>query len=142
MPTPVKQLRESTAIKQFLLAGKAEFTLVSRKTDKHLAFRVRYIAHTAPSRYFVNAGIGWGCIGTLEDLKFTPRYGMGEDSQYILAFKWWLKHLADEQVEIWHVGKCGMCNRPLTDPISIARGIGPECAQKLASKQDVAELFA
>lgn len=29
------------------------------------------------------------------------------------------------------VGRCGMCNRPLEDEESLARGIGPICAKKL-----------
>lgn len=29
-------------------------------------------------------------------------------------------------------GKCGICGRPLTDPESVGRGIGPDCLGKLA----------
>jgi hypothetical protein len=36
-----------------------------------------------------------------------------------------------EQLEFWHEGACGRCGRTLTDPTSIARGIGPECANKV-----------
>ena len=32
-----------------------------------------------------------------------------------------------DKVEFWHEGKCGRCNRRLTDPSSIASGFGPEC---------------
>ena len=32
------------------------------------------------------------------------------------------------QVEFWHEGKCCRCGRKLTDPASISRGLGPECA--------------
>lgn len=28
-------------------------------------------------------------------------------------------------------GRCGVCNRPLSNPKSLSRGIGPECSQKL-----------
>lgn len=31
------------------------------------------------------------------------------------------------------VGRCGVCNRTLTDPESITRGIGPVCAERLNS---------
>jgi hypothetical protein len=34
------------------------------------------------------------------------------------------------ELTIQHEGACGRCNRPLTDPVSIARGIGPECIKK------------
>lgn len=36
-----------------------------------------------------------------------------------------------EEVEVWHEGTCGRCGRSLTDPASIERGIGPECATKV-----------
>ncbi len=29
-------------------------------------------------------------------------------------------------------GRCGLCGRKLTDPVSVARGIGPDCVEKLA----------
>ncbi len=29
-------------------------------------------------------------------------------------------------------GRCGCCNRPLSDPLSRKRGIGPECIQRVA----------
>lgn len=35
-----------------------------------------------------------------------------------------------DSVEVWHEGSCGRCGRSLTDPVSIARGLGPECATK------------
>jgi hypothetical protein len=38
-----------------------------------------------------------------------------------------------ENVEVWHEGCCGRCGRSLTDPVSIARGIGPECANKVGA---------
>lgn len=36
----------------------------------------------------------------------------------------------DINVTIYHVGKCGMCGRKLTDPTSIATGLGPICAKE------------
>lgn len=42
--------------------------------------------------------------------------------------------------EIWHSGQCGRCGRMLTDPESIARGLGPDCAEAIgaikASRKD------
>lgn len=34
--------------------------------------------------------------------------------------------------EIHHEGRCGCCNRPLTTPESVASGIGPKCAGRIA----------
>jgi hypothetical protein len=32
-----------------------------------------------------------------------------------------------EQVTVFHEGRCGKCNRKLTDPTSIRIGLGPVC---------------
>jgi hypothetical protein len=56
------------------------------------------------------------------------------DAPSAVAFMWVLAMLdaghMNEDVEIWHAGKCGMCGRKLTVPSSIEAGIGPECASK------------
>jgi len=31
----------------------------------------------------------------------------------------------------YHLGRCGHCGRKLTDPISIKRGLGPKCVEKV-----------
>lgn len=36
----------------------------------------------------------------------------------------------NENMELWHEGKCCRCGRKLTTPESIQSGIGPECAKK------------
>jgi hypothetical protein len=51
------------------------------------------------------------------------------------ALDWLLQSLIlgrmPRTVEFWHEGRCARCNRKLTDPESIARGFGPECAGKV-----------
>ncbi|MFZ0749372.1 MAG: DUF6011 domain-containing protein, partial [Pyrinomonadaceae bacterium] len=39
-------------------------------------------------------------------------------------------------------GACGVCDRPLTNPVSIRRGIGPICARKIAAAAALAALGA
>ena len=53
------------------------------------------------------------------------------------AMAWMLRQIENSNplqmpvsVEFWHEGRCAKCARPLTDPASIARGLGPECASK------------
>ena len=41
-----------------------------------------------------------------------------------------LAEMLREQVAVRLVGRCKECHRTLTDPSSVAGGIGPECAQK------------
>ena len=138
-----RMLTERNAIKSFLLAGNAHFTLVSKKTGDHFAYQVRKSKRPLMTdHYFVSTAHGEYFLGTLKnDLQFIQRSKSAVAEKYILPFRWFLHHIGDPQLELWHEGTCGMCNRPLTDPISIARGIGPECIKKLEGKT-VKELFA
>jgi hypothetical protein len=55
--------------------------------------------------------------------------------EYLAIFNWtWSRLLSGRlpvTVEICHEGSCGRCGRRLTDPQSIERGFGPECAKVL-----------
>jgi len=42
------------------------------------------------------------------------------------------------QVQFWHEGRCGRCNRRLTVPESITLGFGPDCAAELGYTLDAA----
>jgi len=50
------------------------------------------------------------------------------------AADWTIKNLANKnmpgELEFWHEGRCARCAKVLTDPASIERGLGPECAGK------------
>ena len=58
---------------------------------------------------------------------------ISEDAPTQKAIAWLLKHIKANRMlpdgaEFWHEGRCGICNRKLTVPESIASGIGPICA--------------
>jgi hypothetical protein len=38
-------------------------------------------------------------------------------------------------VSIYHNGACGACGRKLTDPVSIATGLGPECTKRIGADE-------
>ena len=40
-----------------------------------------------------------------------------------------------ECIQVWHNGNCGRCGRDLTVPVSIHRGIGPECLHYMPAVQ-------
>ena len=54
------------------------------------------------------------------------------------ALVWFLDCMAHQRpvllskLEVWHEGACGRCGRKLTVPESIAAGLGPECAGRVA----------
>ena len=51
-----------------------------------------------------------------------------------------------EFVQFWHAGRCARCAHPLTVPVSIATGYGPECSEFLGivmvSEKDLEGLSA
>ena len=46
------------------------------------------------------------------------------------AFAWFMLNLGSEQISVWHEGSCSRCNRKLTTPQSIERGLGPTCWER------------
>jgi hypothetical protein len=139
------QLTDLAAIREFTFAGNARLTLVSRKTGARFTYR---IAKAKPlgdgvARYFVSVLNGPENTTDYTYLGFFRRseYEHGNRSKIdcgapcALAFSWFARKMWSaeilEQVEVWHEGRCGRCNRVLTVPESIARGIGPECAGML-----------
>lgn len=44
-----------------------------------------------------------------------------------------LDHTLEPNIHILHLGSCSVCSRPLTDAISLTRGIGPICWKNLYS---------
>lgn len=123
---------------KFMLSGKAEFTMVSLKTMKHLSFRL--IKKTDNLYWlFTKDGKSMVFAGTLvfkekENCFFFSQGGKGKlsinDTQ-VKSILWVLnklvKNIFDIPVEIHHVGKCGCCGRKLTTPESIKLGLGPIC---------------
>jgi hypothetical protein len=153
------QLTTVEAVKQYIFAGNAIFTLLSRKTGERYTYRFQLprdqkaerqqilLARgnaTEPSRYFVkllagpdNTGdyvyIGAFYRGTF---RTTTKSKMTLESVPVRALQFFLRFLLVEKrmpstLEVYHTGRCGRCGRLLTVPTSVASGIGPECAQKL-----------
>lgn len=55
--------------------------------------------------------------------------------EYASAFGFSFRHILanriPDKLQFYHTGRCGYCGRPLTDPESMARGIGPTCLKHL-----------
>ena len=126
------------AAKAFVLAGNAKFTLVSEATGARFTYRTRKAdgspmwfvnVLTAPSLYTY-----MGVIGETTPLRHTQKSKINAKAASAVAFKWFWGHMIlraelPPKLQFWHEGKCGRCNRSLTDPVSIARGLGPTCAE-------------
>lgn len=123
--------------KEFMFGGNAVFSVKSKKTDKHYTYKVKrkndiyYVT-------FLGGQSNWHYIGHINrESKFdkdrkVPAYLYRHDAFTVFM---WLKSILDkgrlpQDAELYHSGKCGMCGRKLTDPISVQEGFGPECREK------------
>lgn len=135
----------------FILAGNAYFTVVSEATGKRYTYRVRKASDELtgiidqPERHFVSVLFGpdntgdYAYVGLLENasLRLTAKSRVTCDDPRAKAAGWALGNILERKripdgLELWHEGRCGRCARLLTDPVSIARGLGPECAGRLS----------
>lgn len=134
-----------------MLAGRAVMTIKSEKSGRHFTFKFRVNKNAASAHrltHYVDVRTGGadsklfeyvGYLTALGEFEFGKKYGKNlglvAPPFSINALRWMLRHLAKNemppQAELWHEGTCGRCSRPLTDPDSIARGLGPECAGKV-----------
>lgn len=128
---------DPAAARQFVLGGRARFTLVSQKTGKRYTFRVAKAKDG--EMFFASLLVGQNNEADYEYLGFIKgdlgalvagRKGNPSHPAF-KALDWTLRKLAaddmPEQLEFWHEGRCARCGRALTDPASIEAGFGPEC---------------
>jgi hypothetical protein len=133
----------------FIFGGRARFTLVSKVTGKRYTYRVAKAKDsdtmfflsllTGPSNEDDYTYLGHIRTGGTHSVLTSSRKDMGKNFNHpaFLAMDWMLRQIENSNplqmpvsVEFWHEGRCAKCARPLTDPASIARGLGPECASK------------
>jgi hypothetical protein len=133
------------AIRKFLFAGRAVFTITSTKTGT--SFTYRFSEPSAPANegaikpIFAAVLTGpdnqsdYTYMGVVTSGRASVRRTSGSkvdsDAPSFVALNWFLSHLGDPRVEFRHEGRCGRCGRALTVPSSIDSGLGPECASKL-----------
>jgi hypothetical protein len=145
-PEP-RRVERPVDILSFIVAGNATFTLSGRTT--RFTYRVR--ANDAGTLFFVGVLSGpdnnadYSYLGTLrsargENLTLTKKSRAGDDAQSVRAFRWFWRALTEKdeaslaKVEFRHEGRCGRCNRLLTVPESLDRGIGPECWERMGGE--------
>ena len=142
-PEHGRRMTDPAEIRRFITAGNAVFTLKSLLTGKHYTYKIANTKNDVGTRWFVSVSTDYmeflymGLLKTsangwleAQSTAKSPR-GLLEFQNW-LGFQWFLKMLNNgiplvKTVQFWHMGHCGRCNRPLTDPLSIERGIGPDC---------------
>lgn len=127
------------AIRAFVLAGRAVFTLENPTTGGRFTFRVRCPGEGDQDVRFVDLLTGpqndsdYSYLGVIRGGRFYPGRKVSPDAPGSRAFGWFLRHLDDPSPAlVHHVGRCGRCGRTLTVPESISTGLGPECASRVA----------
>lgn len=124
-------IMDSAAIKTFIFAGNATFTLESVATGTHFTYKVKaskdsrvHFASvlTNPDTY-TYAG-----LLSARGLSATHNSKIGAAAPSFRGLDWFMRNLDSEQVKFRHAGCCGRCGRQLTTPESIDRGLGADCA--------------
>lgn len=127
----MKKLISHDKLLEFILAGKAEFTVENEKTGNHRTYYVRKANAN-------NKGVLWFVslarkqyIGTIIEEVFYPNGMCSKPAkEFGQVFRTIISRRLPEYAKFYHLGKCGRCHRQLTDPESIELGIGPECRKK------------
>lgn len=125
---------------QFMFAGNSRTTVTSLKTGTRFTYKiVKKRSKSAAAPWFVSVLTGpdnsndYTYIGYV-NLKGEFQAGRKgrADCPSFKAFAWAYhmlnKGTIPDQLEVRHEGHCGRCNRVLTVPESIDRGLGPHCA--------------
>lgn len=128
---------------KFFTGGRAVFT-VSNATGEHYTYRIGRSKEDQPlfvglltgpnnERDYTYMGIytpETGSVRLTAKSKYTP------DTKPVKVIQWAIKQVREgkalpEGYSIQHEGRCCRCGRTLTDPLSIERGIGPECWERM-----------
>jgi hypothetical protein len=119
----------------FIEAGNAYVTLVSKKTSARFTYRVRrpdplstihFISVlTSPEIYQYLGVLDRGVYRQTAKSKIDPNAPSAQ--AWLWAWTNLRRNVLPEQLEVWHEGRCGRCGRQLTVPSSIAKGLGPTC---------------
>ena len=152
------QLTEWAAIRKFMLAGNARFTLRSAKTGCRYTYQVKAKKEELQAAqekldvdvtYFVSLLRGSDNVADYKYLGVLRKPGtfyitaasrLQRSSPSVKALIWFLDVMSQERaglgktLEFWYEGRCARCGRPLTVPKSINDaafngGYGPECAK-------------
>lgn len=133
------------AAADYMLAGRAVFTVKSLATGEHITYRIarpenRDVWFVSVLMDKFHGGQAFEYLGMLSgsplEFRLTRKSPFPVDNQLVKVFKWCFGNIVllrrfPKQLEVRHEGSCGKCGRPLTRPDSIDLGIGPECRKRL-----------
>ena len=135
-------ITDAAQAREFMFGGRARFTLVSKTTGKRFTYRTSMKKTERGPIFFASVLSGpdndsdYQYIGYSNGGGFASGKKGDASAPSFKALSWaegWMRmnDVIHPDMEFWHEGRCAKCARPLTDPASIARGLGPECASKI-----------
>lgn len=133
---------------EFILGGNATVTLQGKSSRFTYRVRVnRDVIEGQPKPegpHFVSVLTGsdnetdYTFLGTIfegRNYHHGRKSRIGQDAPSARAWAWSWPKLANgvmpEGLSVYHEGRCGRCNRLLTDPTSIETGFGPVCREAM-----------
>ena len=128
---------------RMLLAGRLTATVTSPRTGDHITIQFvgkqktdaggwKNVPLCSASHVFVKVpnpdGFG-DKVGTIYPKNGTFYADNNADPARVFAMREVVAHVTEQahRCEVVEESRCGKCGRELTDPISIERGVGPEC---------------
>jgi hypothetical protein len=143
------QFTTAEAAHKALFAGNATLTVVSKKTGERFTIKIHQPdpdENGRPAPFIVGLLSGpdntadYRYMGLLKNdgVRLTAKSRISTKAPSVQGLTWLVRHVANgsfpgDKIELWHEGRCCRCGRPLTVPSSIAAGIGPDCAEKMAA---------
>ena len=141
-------------VKDFILGGKADFTIFQEKTANTKAVQMKYRVTTPkncngkPNAWYVSTELTDISDDVTTDgnkliyqgyLKRDMTFNVGEkgvqnfNKAAINGLLWVLNNSEKlpKAVHIYHHGKCSVCGKKLTDAKSLVCGIGPTCRKRV-----------
>lgn len=147
------ELSEGYNILRFITGGNAYFTLVSKRTDKRITYRVSrkekqangedpmwfvsVLTGPANTRDYTYMGLLIHTLSGKFVIRHTAKSGFRPDSDAFKGFVYIMDRVSQGLdaggLHFHHMGRCAACGRPLTVPESILTGFGPICLDKMMS---------
>lgn len=140
------QIEDIEKAREFALAGKSTFTVVSKASNTRYTFKIQKGKQEDAPHFvkFLNGSdneSSYMFIGTIfneTNYRHSFKSPIKSDATVVKTLEWVLNVLNGRfdkskfsLIEFWHEGRCGKCGRKLTVPSSIISGIGPSCGGKL-----------
>lgn len=130
---------ENQYIRAFLLGGNCECIIENVESGNRYLYKIQ-VAKDNPNMFFIKSLTGMGDIYagflTVKDGEYIYAQGkkgqITDEDKRIKALLYVLSHAETLRptILVQHVGRCSKCNRKLTNPESMNRGMGPECFSK------------